>query len=265
MKVIILAGGGGSRLFPLSRTLFPKQFLKLNGEESLLAQTIARFLPLVKPADMVVVTNQEYIHLVRAELIAAKAQEAHILLEPVARNTAPAVAFAARYCLEQLGCEIDEILYVTPSDHIIRPVKTFVANVRQAIELAKKGKIVTLGIQPNYPETGYGYIQTGKPFGAGFTVQSFCEKPNLRVAEEYLTAGNYYWNSGMFAFAIRCFMGELQAYQPEIYELAESGLAVMTTNFAQMPNISIDYAIAEKSKELVMLPITAQSPISCGG
>jgi mannose-1-phosphate guanylyltransferase/mannose-6-phosphate isomerase len=258
MKVIILAGDGSSRLFPLSRTLFPKQFLKLNGEESLLAQTIARFLPMVKPSDMVVVTNQEYVHLVRSELIASKAQEAHILLEPVVRNTAPAVAFAARYCVEQLGCEPDEILYVTPSEHIIRPIETFAANVRQAIGLAKLGKIVTLGIRPNHPETGYAYIQAGKPFGGGFAVQSFCEKPNLRAAEAYLAAGNYYWNSGMFAFTIQCFMGELRMYQPEVYKLAESGLDEMTANFAQMPNISIDYAIAEKSEELVMLPITAE-------
>lgn len=257
MKVVILAGGGGSRLFPLSRTLFPKQFLKLHGEESLLAQTIARFMPIVKPADMIVVTNQEYIHLVRTELIAANAQEAHILLEPVARNTAPAIAYAARYCLEKLGCESDEILYVTPADQVIGPVETFTANVRQAMELAKLGKIVTLGIEPNHPETGYGYIQAGKPFGGGFAVQSFREKPNQKTAEEYLAAGNYYWNSGMFAFTIHCFMDELRAYQPEVYELAEGGLDGMTANFSQMPNISIDYAIAEKSKELVMLPITA--------
>ncbi|WP_094605897.1 Alginate biosynthesis protein AlgA [Sporomusa silvacetica DSM 10669] len=258
MKVIILAGGGGSRLFPLSRTLFPKQFLKLNGEESLLAQTIARFLSVVNPADMVVVTNQEYVHLVRTELIAAKAQDAHILLEPVARNTAPAVAFAARYCLEQLGCRADEILYVTPSDHIVHPVDKFAANVRQVIELAKQGKVVTLGIQPDHPETGYGYIQAGQPFGEGFAVQSFCEKPDQKTAEVYLAAGNYYWNSGMFAFTIQCLMGELAAYQPAVYALAESSLAEMTANFTEMPNISLDYAIAEKSAELVMLPITAQ-------
>ncbi|MBP2632847.1 MAG: mannose-phosphate guanylyltransferase/mannose-6-phosphate isomerase [Firmicutes bacterium] len=258
MKVIILAGGGGSRLFPLSRTLFPKQFLKLSGEESLLAQTIARFLPMVKSTDMVVVTNQEYIHHVKTELIAAKAQDAHILLEPVARNTAPAVAFAARYCLEKLGSTPDEIIYVTPSDHIIRPIDTFIANVGQAKKLAKQGKIVTLGIQPNHPEIGYGYMQAGNPFGGGFTVLSFREKPDKETAEAYLAAGNYYWNSGMFAFTIRCFMGELQAYQPAVYEIAKRELLEMTANFAQMPNISLDYAIAEKSKELVMLPITAE-------
>jgi mannose-1-phosphate guanylyltransferase/mannose-6-phosphate isomerase len=258
MKVIILAGGGGSRLFPLSRTRFPKQFLKLNKGQSLLAQTITRFLPLVKPSDMVVVTNQEYLHHVRTELIAANAQEAHILLEPMARNTAPAVALAARYCIDNLGAGKDEILFVTPSDHIIRPREIFAANVHQAIEMAKMGKIVTLGVKPNHPETGYGYIQTGQNFGEGFTVQSFREKPNRETAEAYIAAGNYYWNAGMFAFAIDCFMSELQKYQPEIYAIAENNLVEMTAAFEQMSSISLDYAIAEKSEELVMLPITAE-------
>jgi mannose-1-phosphate guanylyltransferase/mannose-6-phosphate isomerase len=258
MKVIILAGGGGSRLFPLSRTRFPKQFLKLNGEQSLLAQTITRFLTMVKPSDMVVVTNQEYIHHIRTELVAANAQEAHILLEPTARNTAPAVAFAARYCLDELGSKTDEIVYVTPSDHIIRPLDIFAANVRQAIELATMGKIVTLGVKPNHPETGYGYIQAGKEFGGGFTVQSFREKPDLETAEAYLAAGNYYWNAGMFAFAINCFMSELQKYQPDIYAFAEKNLDEMTASFEQMPSISLDYAVAERSEEMVMLPITAE-------
>ncbi|MDD2542609.1 MAG: mannose-1-phosphate guanylyltransferase/mannose-6-phosphate isomerase [Desulfuromonadaceae bacterium] len=258
MKVIILAGGGGSRLFPLSRTMFPKQFLKLDGKESLFAQTIARFLPFVEPSDMVVVTNQEYVHLVQKELVTSKAEKAHVLLEPVARNTAPAVAFAVRYCLEKLGCEEDEILYVTPSDQIIRPVKAFADNVRQAIELVKRKKIVTLGILPSHPETGYGYMQVGQAFGDGFMVQSFREKPDQKAAEAYLAAGNYYWNSGMFTFAIQCFMNELRAYQPDIYEMAKSGFDQMKENFHNMPTISIDYAIAEKSKELVMLPITAQ-------
>lgn len=258
MKVIILAGGGGSRLFPLSRTRFPKQFLKLNEEQSLLAQTIQRFLPLVKPCDMVIVTNQEYIHHVRTELIAAKAQDAHILLEPVARNTAPAVALAARYCLDVLGCKADEILYVTPSDHIIRPLDIFSDNIQQAMGLAKMSKIVTLGVKPSHPEIGYGYIQVGKAYGGGFIVQSFSEKPDQETAEAYLAAGNYYWNSGMFTFTIACFMGELEKYQLDIYTWAEKGLEEMRTNFSEMPSISLDYAVAEKSEELVMLPITAE-------
>lgn len=258
MKIIILAGGGGSRLFPLSRTRFPKQFLKLGGDKSLLALTIARFLPLVKPSDMVIVTNQEYAHHVKTELVASKAQEAHILLEPVARSTAPAIAFAARYCVDRLGCGLDEVMFVTPSDHNIRPLETFIANVRQAAGMAKMDKIVTLGIQPDNPEPGYGYIQAGKPFASGFAVESFREKPDRATAEAYLAAGNYYWNSGMFAFTIGCFMAELQAHRPDIYALTDTSLDAMTANFAEMSNISFDYAVAEKSDQVVMLPLTAE-------
>jgi len=258
MKIIILAGGGGSRLFPLSRTRFPKQFLKLNGEKSLLAQTIGRFAELVKPSDIVIVTNQEYDHHVKTELIASQAQEAHVLLEPVARNTAPAIALAARYCVDRLGCGLDEVVVVTPADHIIRSVETFTANLRQALNMAKMNKLVTLGVKPDSPETGYGYIQAGQPLGSGFAVESFHEKPNRVTAEAYLTGGSYYWNSGMFVFTIGCLMDELRVHQPDIYALSDTVLGTMTDNFAKMPNISIDYAIVEKSKQVVMSPLTTE-------
>jgi mannose-1-phosphate guanylyltransferase/mannose-6-phosphate isomerase len=257
VKIIILAGGGGSRLFPLSRTRFPKQFLKLNGDQSLLAQTISRFLPLVKPSDMVIVTNQDYVHHVIIELTASKAQEAHILLEPVARNTAPAIAFAARYCVDRLGCRSEEVMFVTPSDHIISTLDTLTENIRQAAVIAKMGKIVTFGVQPDSPETGYGYIQAGKPFGSGFAVDSFREKPDKERAKAYLAAGGYYWNSGMFAFTIGCFMTELRAHLPDIYALADTGLEAMTANFPEISNISFDYGVVEKSEQVVMLPLMA--------
>lgn len=258
MKIIILAGGGGSRLFPLSRTRFPKQFLKLNGDKSLLAQTIERFSELVKPSDMVIVTNQEYVHHVKTELIASKAQEAHILLEPVARNTAPAIALAARYCVDRLGCGLDEVMFVTPSDHVIRSLETFTANLRQALSMAKMNKIVTFGVKPDSPETGFGYIQVGQPLGSGFTVESFHEKPDRATAEAYLANGSYYWNSGMLVFTIGCFMDELRVYQPDIYALSDTFLDTMTENFAEMSNISIDYAVVEKSKQVVMSPLTTK-------
>lgn len=256
MKVIILAGGGGSRLFPLSRTRFPKQFLKLNGDKSLLAQTIERFSALVKPSDITIVTNQEYIHHVKTELVAAKAEAAHILLEPVARNTAPAIALAARYCIDRLGCGSDEVLFVSPSDHIIRDLDTFTANLRQALAMANMHKIVTLGVKPDSPETGFGYILAGKPLDRGFIVESFHEKPDRATAESYLANGSYYWNSGMLVFTIGCFMEELLEHRPDIYALTNTDLEIMTENFAEMANISIDYALVEKSRQVVMFPLT---------
>jgi len=258
MKIIILAGGGGSRLFPLSRTRFPKQFLKMNGNKSLLAQTIERFLPLVKSSDMIIVTGQNYVHHVKTELVVSNATDAHILLEPVARNTAPAIAFAARYCIDQLGCGPDEVLVVTPSDHVIRCLEYFVANVAQAADMAAMDKIVTLGVAPAGPETGYGYIQTGKPFGKGYIVESFREKPDKETAEAYLASGGYYWNSGMFVFTIGRLMAELREHQPDIYILAEKNFAELTEKFADMPDISVDYAVAEKSGQVMMLPLTAK-------
>ncbi|MEN6414785.1 MAG: mannose-1-phosphate guanylyltransferase/mannose-6-phosphate isomerase [Veillonellales bacterium] len=257
MKVIILAGGGGTRLFPLSRACFPKQFLQIDQGKSLLVQTVERFKLLVKAADLVIVTNQAYFHHVKTELAACGAAEAHILLEPVGRNTAPAIALAARYCLDELGAGRDEVLFVTPSDHIIKPVESFVRSVRQAAALAVRDKVVTFGIQPDKPETGYGYIQAGKAIEIGYEVESFKEKPDQATAEEYLAAGNYYWNSGMFAFTVGCVMEELQSYQPEIYQLAMAPLADVLAHFSEMPTISIDYAVAEKSRRTAIIPFAA--------
>lgn len=256
MKVVILAGGGGTRLFPLSRQGYPKQFLKIGDEVSLLAQTIRRFLPVIAETDLVIVTNKEYLHHVQAELKTCGIEEAHIILEPVARNTAPAIALAARYCLDRLGVSENEVIFVTPADHVIRQQDDFCQSVYLAVEVASQGKIVTFGIKPDKPETGYGYIQAGVPCGAGFVVDSFREKPDAETAIRYVQAGNYYWNSGMFAFTIGCLQEELDAFSPEIATLSAKPWEVVIENFSDMPSISIDYAIAEKSRKVVTIPLT---------
>lgn len=256
MKIVILAGGGGTRLFPLSRECYPKQFLHVIGDKSLLAQTVERFLGLVKPEDIVIVTNKKYIFHVQAELKSIDAQNAHIIVEPVGRNTAPAIALAQIYCKDKLKCNDDEVLFISPSDHLIKPIEDFQKLIMQAEQTAKQGSIVTLGIKPTKPETGYGYIEAAEnKEDVAVKVLSFKEKPNLETAEKYLGAGNYFWNSGMFMFSIKTMQEEFKTFVPEIVEIEDKGYEYTVDNFIQMPNISIDYAVAEKSQKMMMMPM----------
>lgn len=256
MKIIILAGGGGSRLFPLSRPCFPKQFMKINGKYSLLGETIIRYLAMVKPEDIVIVTNKEYLYHVQNEVLDCDAKGAHIILEPTARNTAPAIALAVKYCLDVLDCSNDEVMFVSPADHVITSSKEFSKCVSVAVNVAKNHQLVTFGILPNKPETGYGYIEAGTLAGDVCIVKSFKEKPDLAVAEQYLAAGNYYWNSGMFAFTAKYMLAELATYQPSILALLNDSFMNTVEHFSEMPNISIDYAIVEKSQQVMMVPLT---------
>lgn len=258
MKVIILAGGGGTRLFPLSRDCYPKQFLHVIGNKSLLAQTVERFLGLVEAKDIVVVTNKKYIFHVQAELKSVHAEDAHIITEPMGRNTAPAIALAQIYCRDVLSCDEDEVLFVSPSDHLIKPVDVFQNLVKQAEEIAQKDSIVTLGIEPDKPETGYGYIETDRAENrnTALKVLSFKEKPDVKTANQYLKAGNYYWNGGMFMFSMAVMYKELKAYVPDITEIIDKGYKYTEENFSCMPDISIDYAVAEKSHHMMMLPMS---------
>jgi mannose-1-phosphate guanylyltransferase / mannose-6-phosphate isomerase len=255
MKIIILAGGSGTRLWPLSRKSFPKQFLKLQGDKSLLQLTAERFLDVVAREDIIVITNKDYEFHVRSDL----AWLTHIILEPVGRNTAPAIALAMSYCTEELGCLEDEVIFVSPSDHIIEPRDTFSAYLRLSDQVAKCGNIVTFGIKPDRPETGYGYIRANmlKPAVAGqgaYKVEDFVEKPDLDTAKAYLADGNYYWNSGMFAFTIATMREEFARYMPEIRTRLDLGFAGMTDRFEEMPSISIDYAVMEKSAIVAAIP-----------
>ena len=256
MKVIILAGGGGTRLFPLSRKCRPKQFLTLadNGE-SLLAGTVKRFLGCAAPADIIVVTSCDYLHHVKSELAAAGAEAAHVVLEPEPRNTAPAIALAARYAVDVLGAPLDEVLFVSPSDHIIRPVEAFQQAVGKAAAVAFQGYLVTFGIQPTKPETGFGYIETGYEQNGAYQMKAFKEKPDRATAERYLANGHYYWNAGMFAFTADMFFHELQQYAPDIAAVTAGGYKAALEAFPAMPSISLDYALAEKSKRGMVVPL----------
>ncbi|WP_029541449.1 mannose-1-phosphate guanylyltransferase/mannose-6-phosphate isomerase [Selenomonas sp. AB3002] len=257
MKVIILAGGGGSRLFPLSRKAYPKQFLALEDDKSLLVHTVERFMALVPAEDIILVTNESYQYHVQNELELCHADKAHIVLEPVAKNTAPAIALAAKYCESELGCSQEEVLIIAAADHVIKQQEEFSECISRAAAVAEKNAFVTFGIKPRNPETGYGYIEAGEETEGSFQVKSFKEKPDLGLAEKYVAAGNYYWNSGMFAFNLGCIMGELAAYQPEIHKLLDGhSYQEVHDTFEDMPSISIDYAVAENSKKVRMVPFS---------
>ena len=255
MKIVILAGGGGSRLFPLSRSCYPKQFLHIAGEKSLLVQTIERFLGLAEAKDIIIVTNKEYIYHVQAELKEVGAEEAHIITEPVGRNTAPAISLAMAYIKIQ-GAAEGETVFISPADHLIKPVAEFRKTVAGAEVLAKDGKIVTFGIMPDRPETGYGYIKTADKINSNaYAVEAFKEKPDKQTAAEYVKAGCYYWNSGMFMFSLQTMEAELKAHVPEIYTVYSDGYKAMLTDFEKLPDISIDYAVAEKSAQMALIPL----------
>lgn len=257
MKVVILAGGGGTRLFPLSRESRPKQFMEIDDDRSLLVHTIERFRNICPMSDILIVTNERYQYLVKSELAACDANDAHVILEPQARNTAPAIALAAAYCIDVLGCSKDEVLFVSTSDHIIRPTNVFAATVEKAVKLAEKDCIVTFGVPPTYPATGFGYIEAGETLGTdgAYRAGDIKEKPDGTTAKRYLEAGNYYWNSGMFVFPIACYFEELARYESKLFACMKDSYEMILQHFQEMPNISIDYAILEKSRRVVLLPL----------
>ncbi|MGD0282923.1 MAG: mannose-1-phosphate guanylyltransferase/mannose-6-phosphate isomerase [Dissulfurispiraceae bacterium] len=257
MKDLILAGGGGTRLWPLSRINYPKQFLKINSDKSLLQLTVERLLKVVTQDDIVVVTNRKYKFYVKSDLPAIK----HVIFEPAGRNTAPATVLGIKYCMEKLACSEDEVIFLCPSDHVIRPDEKFAECLRLADTIAREGYIVTFGVKPDRPETGYGYIKAGKGIGQGkdinfHDVERFIEKPDMETARRYVEDGSYYWNSGMFAFSIKTMLDEIGRHAPEIKGLQiHEGFEDVLRVFEQMPDISIDYAVMEKSDRVVVLPL----------
>lgn len=263
---IVLAGGAGTRLWPLSRGNFPKQFIPLCGETSLLQQTLLRIQG-VNPKPALVICNDD-TRFLAAEQLRQLAQPSQVMLEPVGRNTAPAIALAALEVVSQYG--EDAVLLVLAADHVIKNTDAFHQVIAKGEQLALQGKLVTFGIVPTHAETGYGYIQRGDAVAAdtsGYKVQAFVEKPNSATAQAYLESGHYYWNSGMFMFKAGRYLAELEKHRPDILAACQAAIAAKATDldfirvgkaeFTACPDDSIDYAVMEKTADAVVLPLDA--------
>ncbi|MGC9337942.1 MAG: mannose-1-phosphate guanylyltransferase/mannose-6-phosphate isomerase, partial [Candidatus Cloacimonadia bacterium] len=259
---VILSGGSGTRLWPLSRQLYPKQFLPLIGDKTMFQQTIER-LHRKDYQDPIVVCNEEHRFLVAEQLRQIGIENATILLEPVGRNTAPAIAMAA---YEAIRRNEEAVLLVLPSDHVMEDASTFCDTIKRAMPIVEKGKLVTFGIVPETPKTCYGYIHRGREIDKGvFEVDAFIEKPDARKAEEYQESGDFYWNSGMFVFHAKKYLEELQTYAPEMAECCKQAFAKVESDldfrridcdsFTKCPSDSIDFAVMEKTKHAAVIPL----------
>lgn len=262
MTNIILCGGNGTRLWPLSRTLMPKQFVKLFEGESLFQKTVTRNQKACDAQFIVSNAEQYFLAVDQIEEMAIRNYKANYLLEPIGRNTAPAIALSC------FALDPEEIVLVTPSDHLIKDEVAYMEALKNAKALAQQEYLVTFGITPKYPEIGFGYIEAElqeSATGYGLSVTSFKEKPDAVTAQSYLDAGNYFWNSGMFCFKAGVFLEELKKYSPEIYEaskIAFENKAPITNNqlrithefMSVIPEDSIDYAVMEKSSRVKVIP-----------
>ena len=259
MKSIILAGGSGSRLWPLSREEYPKQLLSFDNDESLLQKTFKRLCCFSKPSEIVTITNIKHYQNIKLQLNQIDKSNV-VIAEPLSRNTAPAIACTLEFFRQNFN--EDDIVLIVPSDHLIKDTNAFNKTVECAKTLAQEGYIITFGIKPSYPETGYGYIKTEKELLEGYKVEKFVEKPNYETAVKYLESGEYYWNSGIFMGKISTFVKEFEKYAPNIYsQLKLLDYSIDTKIpygiYENMPSISIDYSIMEKSDKIAL--VTLQS------
>jgi len=266
---VILSGGAGTRLWPLSRELYPKQLLPLTGARTMLQQTVLRLEGLGAAAP-VIVCNEAHRFLVAEQLRQLHLTPSATILEPFGRNTAPAIALAAHAALAGRGAEAqaaDPVLLVLPADHVIRDVPAFHRAVRTALTAAEADQLVTFGIVASSAETGYGYIQRGAASGGAFRIERFVEKPHGERARGFVESGDYYWNSGMFMFRARRYLQELERFAPEMARICAAALRsaradldftrIDAATFAACPADSIDYAVMEKTADAVVVPLDA--------
>ncbi|GAA3912770.1 mannose-1-phosphate guanylyltransferase/mannose-6-phosphate isomerase [Litoribacillus peritrichatus] len=272
---VIMAGGSGTRMWPLSRSQYPKQFLTLCDSFSMIQSTVERLTGLeafgINSDNSVVICNNDHRFIVAEQLRRIDKPAGSIILEPVGRNTAPAIALAALNALNQGN---DPVLLVLAADHVIQDKDVFHQSVKHALSYAEENQLVTFGIEATAPETGYGYIQRGSEVSLegdddclGYSVARFVEKPDQKTAEEYLASGEYYWNSGMFMFKASRYLEELKLHRPDILEACEQSLAGSSIDldflrlddeaFAKCPDESIDYAVMEKTDQAVVVPMAA--------
>src|SRR5678815_2413477 len=261
---VILSGGSGTRLWPLSRELYPKQLLPLVGKGTMLQETLARLAGVADVGAPLVVCNESHRFLVAEQLLERGIQAQAILLEPVGRNTAPAVAIAAMAAVAEAPAgraQSDPVLLILPADHVIRDVRAFQAAVAAGRKAAEGGKLVTFGVVPTKPETGYGYIRrSGGPTGSAafFPIAQFVEKPDLATAQRYVESGEYFWNSGMFMFRASAVLEELRKLAPAIYDACAQAYTsakrdldftrLPAKEFGACPSDSFDYAVMEKTQ-----------------
>ncbi len=261
---VILSGGAGTRLWPLSREMYPKQLLALTGKATMLQDTAIRLAGIAGASPPIVVCNEAHRFTVAEQLRALNVTPSAILLEPAGRNTAPAVALAA---LKAEAMDADATIVVAPADHVIRDARVFQGAAAVAAKLAADGKLVTFGIVAHAPETGYGYIRRGEGTGPAYPVAQFIEKPPLDVALQFLESGDYYWNSGMFVFKAARYLAELAAFAPDILEASRRAFSSAKTDldfvridageFQKCRSESIDYAVMEKTRDALVLPLDA--------